>query len=118
VFDQTPTITREALAAMRLPAFATGEERAAVWRLIEIAKTDTNQARHVADFLLAWWNPKNCGGFDLRNLWAVDSAIADDMQTVFGLIARVHEYPTTIDPAFDAAFRSIVREWHPEMRTS
>lgn len=30
-------------------------ERAALARLIKIAKGDTGQSRRVADFLLAWW---------------------------------------------------------------
>jgi hypothetical protein len=33
--------------------------------------------RVVANFLLAWWN--ECGGFDLTDVWAVDTAIAVDM---------------------------------------
>jgi hypothetical protein len=31
---------------------------------------------------------KHCGGFDLTNLWSVDEAIANDMQTVMDVIAR------------------------------
>jgi hypothetical protein len=50
-------------------------EKAALERLIAIAKRDTEQSRRVADFLLASWNSPNCGGFDLTNLWAVDTAI-------------------------------------------
>ena len=88
-------------------------EEAALRRLIEIAKRDTGQSRRVADFLLAWWNAAECGGFDLTNLFAVDDAIAADMSTVFALIARVHRYPDTL--GFGKDFQAIVLEWRPEL---
>lgn len=43
--------------------------RAAICRLVQIAKGDTGQNRGVANFLLAWWNAEECGGFDLTDLW-------------------------------------------------
>ena len=109
-----PTITREELLAMR-PTPATADELAALGRLVAIAKNDTGQSRRVADFLLAWWNARTCGGFDLTDLWAVDKAIAHDMQTVIGLIARANEYPPHYDPALDAEFRALVRMWRPNL---
>lgn len=48
-------------------------------------------------------------------LWGVDRAIADDMVTVFGMIARVGEYPPRLDPALEADFAEIVRMWRPEL---
>lgn len=112
----TRTITRDELQAMfPPPAPPTDAELDALRRLIQIAKSDTGQSRRVADFLLAWWNAGSCGSFDLTTLWGVDRAIADDMVTVFGLIARVGEYPNRLDPAFDAEFCAIVREWRPEL---
>jgi hypothetical protein len=56
-------------------------------RLIQIALGDTGQSRIVANFLLAWWNAEQCGGFDLTDVWGVDTSIAADMQHVFGLLA-------------------------------
>jgi hypothetical protein len=56
----------------RVPA----KSRAALERLIEMAQGDTGQSRIVANFLLAWWNAAECGGFDLTDVWAVDTAIA------------------------------------------
>jgi len=41
--------------------------RAALDRLIQIAKGGTGQSRKVANFLLAWWNAEACGGFDLTD---------------------------------------------------
>lgn len=106
------TITRAELRAMYPPPRPmTDEEDAALRRLLAIARCDTGQSRRVADFLLAWWNAGVCGGFDLTNLWAVDTAISDDMATVFKLIARVHEYPEK----YREEFAGIVETWRPEL---
>jgi len=86
---------------------------AALCRLVDIAKGDTGQSRRVADFLLAWWNAGSCGSFDLTNLWAVDSEIADDMMTVFRLVADRREYPTAYGLGDD--FEQIVAAWRPEL---
>ncbi|MFX1722322.1 DUF7673 family protein [Paraburkholderia sp. A1RO-5L] len=88
-------------------------EKEALERLIEIARRDTGQSRRVADFLLAWWNAGQCGGFDFTTAWGVDDAIATDMVTVFGLIVRVNKYPDTL--GYEAEFNDIVREWRPEL---
>lgn len=110
------TISREALAALcGVPEPATAQELAALDRLIHIAKSDTGQSRRCADFLLAWWNAGSCGGFDFTNLWAVDTAIAADMVTVFGLVSRCHEYPPAIAARFNDDFRAIVHAWRPEL---
>ena len=88
-------------------------EEAALRRLIQIAKRDTGQSRRVADFLLAWWNAGQCGGFDLTNLYAVDDLIAADMSVVFQMIGRVCKYPDTL--GFTHEFELIVREWRPDL---
>src|SRR4051812_39581255 len=59
------------------------KENAALRRLIEHAKRDTGQSRRVADFLLAWWNPGQCGGFDFTAMWGCDEEIVEDMIVVF-----------------------------------
>ncbi len=91
----------------------TTDQKAALERLIAIAQSDTGQARRVADFLLAWWNAAECGGFDLTTLWFVDRLIADDMVIVFSYVARANAYPDTL--GFNAEFQSIVRGWRPEL---
>ena len=91
----------------------TTDQKAALERLIAIAQSDTGQARRVADFLLAWWNAGECGGFDLTNLWGVDASIADDMVIVFGYVARANAYPDAL--GFNAEFQSIVRGWRSEL---
>ena len=91
----------------------TTEQKAALERLIAIAQSDTGQARRVADFLLAWWNAGECGGFDLTNLWGVDASLAEDMVIVFGYVARANAYPDAL--GFNVQFQSIVRGWRPEL---
>ncbi len=90
------------------------DEKTALNRLLDIAQSDTGQARRVADFLLAWWNAGSCGGFDLTNLWGVDQSIREDMITVFGYVARVNKYPDAL--GYKEPFQSIVRGWRPELK--
>lgn len=87
--------------------------RAALERLLRIARGDTHQARRVANFVLAWWNADSLGGFDLADLFAVDAAIARDMALVFGYIAQLSsaEYPTEYREEIEA----IIAEWRPEV---
>ena len=87
------------------------EEEAALNRLVAIARNDTGQSRRVAGFLLAWWNADDCGGFNLADLWSVDTSITEDMVTVFGCIARVRSYPDAL--GYGEQFKSIVNGWRP-----
>jgi hypothetical protein len=89
-------------------------QRAAIERLIRIAQSDTGQSRRVANFLLAWWNADECGGFDLTDMWNVDSAIADDMVTVFALLANLKSYPDTL--GYGEEFGRIVAEWRSALK--
>ncbi|MFC3549427.1 hypothetical protein ACFOLC_00185 [Lysobacter cavernae] len=110
---ESRTITRAELEAMYPPsAPMQPNEAAALERLLAIADSDTGQSRRVANFLLAWWNASRDGGFDLTDLWAVDTAIAQDMTTVFCLVARVHSYPDTL--GYGARFEPLVEAWRPK----
>lgn len=92
----------------------TQDEQDALERLMEIAKSDTGQSRLCANFLLAWWNASNCGGFDFTDFWMVDRQIAADMLTVAGLIARANSsYPDSF--GYRAGFEEIVRLWRPAL---
>ena len=55
------------------PMDLTTPDQQAAWlvleRLLRIARRDTGQSRRVADFLLAWHNAEENGG------WSVDTAI-------------------------------------------
>lgn len=83
-------------------------------RLINIAQSDTGQAGRVANFLLAWWNARDNGGFNLTDLWNVDHAIAKDMITVFGMVATTHSYPDAF--GYEAQFRQMVTDWRRPKR--
>ncbi len=84
-------------------------QRAAIERLLQIARRDTGQSRRVADFLLAWHNAHENGGWDPTDLWAVDEAIVSDMLTVLNLIATVRRYPP--DLGFDAEIQAVWQQW-------
>ncbi|MEM5371016.1 hypothetical protein V4C53_33955 [Paraburkholderia azotifigens] len=94
-------------------ATITSAESAALNRLITHAQGDTGQSRRVADFLLAWWNAKSCGGFDITAAWGLDDEIAADVITVFGAAVRSNVYPDTL--GFGPQFERLVREWRPEL---
>jgi hypothetical protein len=86
----------------------------ALERLIKIGQGDTGQSRIVANFLLAWWNAGECGGFDLTEVWAVDTAIAVDMLRVFALVAGGLQYPDAM--GYGRQFEAIVQAWRPTVR--
>jgi hypothetical protein len=83
--------------------------QAALDRLVRIANGDSGQCRIVCNFLLAWWNATEYGGFDLTDLWAVDSAIADDMITVFAHIVHCRRYPDSL--GYSPHFQIIAERW-------
>jgi hypothetical protein len=64
----------------------------ALGRLCQIAKRDTGQSRRVANFLFAWQNTEENGGWDPTDLWNVDTAIAEDMLAVLKLPKDSHRY--------------------------
>jgi hypothetical protein len=86
---------------------------AALERLLDLAQRDTGQSRIVANFLLAWWNAEECGGFDLTDLWGVDTSIAVDILRVFALVAECQRYPD--DMGYGNQFEAIVRTWRPAL---
>lgn len=91
------------VAAIRLP----------LERLIDIAQRDTGQSRRVADFLLAWWNAGQCGGFDFTTPWGCDDEIVEDMVTVFTWVCRHRVYPDSL--GYGPDFDRIVANWRPDL---
>jgi hypothetical protein len=85
----------------------------ALQRLLKIARSDTGQAKRVADFILAWWNADSLGGFDIADLFALDAKIAADVATVFSWLARQDEavYPTE----HRAEIEAIIAAWRPDV---
>jgi hypothetical protein len=90
-------------------------ERAALERLVKAAQGVTGQSGKVADFLLAWWNAEECGGFDLRSAWSCDPAICDDMATVFRYICKNSTYPDSQVVGMSPAFDGLVKRWRPHL---
>jgi len=84
----------------------------ALERLLKVARQDTGQARRVANFLLAWHNAEENGGWDPVDLWNVDAAIADDMVTVTRLIRESHRYPDAL--GFSDEIATVWRLWRGE----
>ena len=66
--------------------------------------------------MLAWWNAGECGGFDLTDVWGVDTSIAVDMLRVFALLAGCHQYPDAM--GCGKHFEAIVRTWRPAAQAS
>jgi hypothetical protein len=77
---------------MAYPIFVNQAAHKALGRLLDIARRDMGQSRRVADFLLAWHNAEENGGWDPTDLWNVDVAIADDMLTVLRFTRESHRY--------------------------
>jgi hypothetical protein len=86
---------------------------AALERLLEVARADTHQARYAANFLLAWWNAGDLGGFDLTDAWGLDDALREDLVTLFSFIARNKIYPSAY--SFRSEFEDLVRQWRPQV---
>jgi len=106
----TPTISL-AVEAPPHPQLS-AQQQASLERLIRLAEGCTDQSRHIANFLLAWWNAKECGGFDLTELWAVDPPIGADMAVVFGLVAGRHLYPDNF--GYGEQFGRIIAAWRSD----
>lgn len=87
----------------------TSEDIQALERLIQVAKMDTGQSGRVANFLLAWWNAPEQGGFDLTDLWAVDDALKEHMLTVIKMIANRRVYPDKL--GYGSDFEKIIKQW-------
>ncbi len=93
---------------------ATREEHAVLARLIDRAfRPYSGRDKYVADFLLAWWNAKACGGFNLAELWGLDAATREDVKVVLDMICRCGAYPDTL--GYQNEFVLLVHRWRPEL---
>lgn len=87
----------------------TPAEKDALQRLVKIAMRDTGQSRRAADFLLAWHNAGENGGWDPTDLWAVDEEIKLDMIAVIQLIADSRAEPGEL--GYKAEIQRIWKFW-------
>lgn len=116
--DKIPQKMLDALLRSAQPF--TNDEQAALERLLLIAKSDTGQSERVANFLLAWWNATNCGGFDLTDLWGLDDEITQDMLVIFQFLVRRNMYPDALETesgplSYKADFQDIIAVWRPAL---
>lgn len=99
---------------MTVTYLADPEVQAALERLIDLARSDTGQARRAANFLLAWWDGGTWGHFPITDLFGVDRAIAADMATVFSFLGQ-HGGAVYADAfGFREAMADLVERWRPE----
>jgi hypothetical protein len=88
------TGTRERMSTTpEIELTAATEGIAALGRLIRVAMRDTGQSRRVADFLMAWHNAEENGGWDPTDLWSVDTAIALDILATLKMLRCTRRYP-------------------------
>jgi len=83
--------------------------RQALDRLVTIALRNTRESRRVANFLLAWWDAEQYGGFDLTDLWELDAGTIVDLTVVIQYVARIQHYPDTL--GYTDAFDQIIDRW-------
>jgi hypothetical protein len=86
----------------------------ALGRLCAIAMRDTDQSRRVANFLLAWHNVMESGGWAPTDLWNVDAAVAEDILTVLRLASESRQYPG--DLGFEPEIKAIFQLWRVSSR--
>lgn len=84
-------------------------QREAIARLFAIALDDTGQSRRVAEFLLAWHNAAENGGWDPVDLWSLDLTIAEDVLAVLRVIQNARAYPNEL--GFKAEIERVWKLW-------
>ena len=99
---------------MNVEILADPEVKAALKRLVEIARSDTGQSARVANFLLAWWDGDDWGHFPIADLFGVDRQIAADMATIFAFLGQ-HSGAIYAD-AF--GYREVMADLVEQWRTS
>lgn len=83
--------------------------RHALEELLAVAQRDTGQSRRCANFLLAWWNAAENGGFDLSELWGLDRELASACAVVFAWVAQHGVYPDTL--GYGPQFEALAKAW-------
>lgn len=106
-----PPAPANSLVPLDDPTRPTAEERDAMHRLAKVALGSSGQGNRCANFLLAWSDADTYGAFDFTDLWACDPEVIHDMVTVFGLIARISEYPELLDPTVRDDLTAIAARW-------
>ena len=94
-----------------MPHISRTSVQAALDRLLTVAMSNTGQSRIAGNFLLAWWNAAELGGFDLADLFSIDRAIANDMAIIFAFLGQQGGavYPDAFDGR--AEIVALIRMW-------
>lgn len=83
--------------------------QSALEELLELAERDTSQSRRVANFLLAWWNAAENGGFDLADLYGLNRQSASACAVLFGCIAHSGVTPNAL--GYSPRFKALALKW-------
>ena len=84
----------------------------ALEELFALAERDTSQSRKVANFLLAWWNAAENGGFDLADLHGLNRHSASACAILFSWIAHSGATPNTL--GYSPRFKALTLKWRPQ----
>jgi hypothetical protein len=91
------------------PAIAPTNADHALHRLLRIASGNGPHARRAADFVLAWHNAEDHGGWDPRELSFFDRRTAQD---VLEVLHTVHKSPSSLEyPRLTREIASLTRIW-------
>ena len=83
-------------------------------RLFVKARRDSNQASHIADFLLSWGNQRVYGGFDLAWIRCLDGDICADIGTLLLFLFKSgFQYPSDI--GYEGKFLELARHHRPDI---
>jgi len=96
---------------MTIEVLADPRVKAALERLVDLARSDTGQSARAANFLLAWWNGDDWGHFPIADLFGVDPDIAADMAAIFAFLGQ---HPGAIYPdafGYREAMADLVEQW-------
>ena len=94
--------------------FSEAAARNALDRLIEIARSDTGQARRVANFLMAWWNGPELGHFEIADMFGLDIDVANDITSVIGFLGQNDRGAVYIDGlGFAEEMQDVIALWRP-----
>ncbi|VEF10852.1 Uncharacterised protein [Pseudomonas fluorescens] len=84
--------------------------QSALEHLLALAERDTMQSRKVANFLLAWWNATENGGFDFADLHGLNAHTVSSCSAVFSWIGQNAATPEAI--GYAPRFRALALKWH------
>jgi hypothetical protein len=81
----------------------------ALLHLLSLAERDTGQSRKAANFLLAWWNAVENGGFDLTDLYGLNQESASACAVLFGWLAKHDDTPKKL--GYGTRFEALALKW-------